>query len=154
MLKAARNFKQWTNQWNLFEDESCILRCRGRIANAELPYETKYPIIISKDHRLAELIVWDCHYKTMHRGTRQTLTELRANYWIVRGRSYVRKIIRSCTICKRIHGRSYTYPHTPDLPIERVKGEKPFLFIGTDHCGPLFIKDVYAKEDEDMVNKC
>ena len=98
----------------------------------------------------------DCHKRVMHRGEKQTLTELRAEYWIVRGKSFVKMIIRSCVVCKRIHGRPYTYPYIPELPNERVRDGRPFLCVGLDHCGPLYIKDLYESENDEEVktNKC
>ena len=55
----------------------------------------------------------------MHRGEKQTLTELRGEYWIVKSKSFIKKLIRSCVVCKRIHGRPYSYPAAPELPAER-----------------------------------
>ena len=82
------------------------------------------------------------------------LTELRAEYWIVRGRNFVKKLIRSCNICKRFHGRPYTYSEIPDLPVESVFVVRPFLAVGVDHCGLLYIKDIYENSDEEHMNKC
>ena len=53
---------------NLFEDSKSIIRSKGRVANADLPYNTKYSTMISLNHKLADLIVWDSHNKVMHRG--------------------------------------------------------------------------------------
>ena len=53
---------------NLFEDSKSIIRSKGRVANADLPYNTKYPTMISLNHKLEDLIVWDSHNKVMHRG--------------------------------------------------------------------------------------
>ena len=67
----------------------------------------------------------------------------------------VKKLIRSCLVCKRIHGRPYTYPDIPDLPADRLREGRPFIAVGADHCGPLFIKDIYDKMyDEEKINKC
>ena len=91
----------------------------------------------------------------MHCGIKQTLTELRGEYWIVRGRSFVKKLISSCVTCKKIHGRPYPYPATPELPAERLLEGRPFMAIGVDHCGPIFIKGIYRNEqDEDELKKC
>ena len=157
MLRCSSNFIKLKSQWNYFEDEQSIIRCKGRIINSTLPYKTKYPILLSKEHELTTLIVRDCHNKVHHRGIKQTLTELRAEYWIVKSRSFVKKVIHNCVTCKRIHGRPYSYPDTPVLPAERLLEGRPFLAVGVDLCGPLIIKDIYSKNDhgdEESVNKC
>ena len=155
MLRRSSNFANLWNQLNLFEDEHGIIRSKGRINNAKLPYKTKFPIILDRKHKLTKLICMDCHGRAMHRGEKQTLTELRSEYWIARGKSFVKGVIHRCSVCKRIHGRPYTYPAVPDLPIERLYEGRPFLAIGVDHCGPIYIKDVYGSEndEEDKLNK-
>ena len=55
------------SQLNLFLDEKSLWRCGGRLKNADLPYFTKYPILLPRKHPIAPLIVNDAHrqYFTM-----------------------------------------------------------------------------------------
>ena len=69
----------------LFLDHMGIWRCGGRLVNAELQYNTKHPIFISKHHHLAVLIVRCAHERVFHNGVKDTLTKVRAKYWIVQG---------------------------------------------------------------------
>ena len=39
-LKAQANYGHLEHKFGLYEDENEIVRCQGRIANADLPYET------------------------------------------------------------------------------------------------------------------
>ena len=48
--------------------------------------------MLSRNHELTKLIVLRCHEKVYHNGVKQTLSELQADFWINRGRSYVRKL--------------------------------------------------------------
>ena len=82
-LRNDANFKNLKLQLNLYEDADAIIRSKGRVGSSKLPYDTKYPIMLSRNHKLSELIIWECHKKVMHRGIKQTLTELRGEYWIV-----------------------------------------------------------------------
>ena len=74
----------------LKKSENGLYRSMKCIINSDLPYNTRAPIILSRKHRFTELIVWNCHMTVMHMGVRQTLTELRANFWITQGRSYIK----------------------------------------------------------------
>ena len=78
---------------NLKTDESGVVRSYSRLKNAKIPFDTKATIIVNQKHKLAELIVYYSHLKVLHRGVKQTLTEIRSNYWITRGRSYVKKLL-------------------------------------------------------------
>ena len=82
VLRCSSYFKNLENQLNLFEDEQTLIHSKGRVSNAHLPYDMKYPTMLSRKHRFAELIVWDSHEKVMYRVEKQTLTELWSEYWI------------------------------------------------------------------------
>ena len=49
-LKAQANYGHLEHEFGLYEDENEILRCKGRIANANLPYETRFPALLPRDH--------------------------------------------------------------------------------------------------------
>ena len=124
-------------------DSSGIIRSYSRLKYANVAIDEKSPIFLNKKHKLAELVVIYYHVKCLHRGVRQTLTELRSMYWIVKGRSFVKKSIRSCTICKRLNVRAYSYPNTPDLPEFRFDFLYPFSTTAIDYFGPLFCLPVF-----------
>ena len=71
---------------------------------------------------------------------KETLTELRSRFWVIRGRNLVKNIIRQCHICRRHEGRPYSAPRPPPLPVFRVEEASPFTFTGVDFAGPLYIK--------------
>ena len=76
----------------------------------------------------------------MHGGVKETLTEIRAKYWFVRGRQFVRKIIYTCVTCRRIEGPHYQAVPVPPLPEFRVQEAPPFAYCGVDFAGPLYVK--------------
>ena len=108
--------------------------------NAELPYSTKYPILLPRKHPITPLIVNDAHRRVFHSGVRDTLTEVRVKFWIVKGRSLVRGIIHHCVKCRRHEGKAYSAPPPPPLPVSRVKEAPAFTFTGVDYAGPLLIR--------------
>ena len=114
------------------------------IGNADsLSYDAKYPIILNRDHRLTELLVWDAHNRIKHLGERQTLAEIRCCYWVPRGKSFVKQILHRCLICIKVNSRPYSYPNSPNLPNVRVSDKIAFYVTGFDYLGPLYCKSIY-----------
>ena len=139
-LTEHSKFQCWKQQFNLFLDPSGVWRCGGRISYAELPYSAKHPILLPKDHHLTSLIVLRAHKRVLHDGVKETLTEIRSKYWIIRGSSTVKTILKGCVICRKSEGRPYLAPPPPPLPKFRVKEELPFTYTGVDFAGPLYVK--------------
>ena len=126
-------------QLGIYIDSHGLLRCRGRLDNARLCENAKHPILLPKGHRYTDFIVERYHKESLHTGIFQTLSLIRHRYWIPQGRSAVRKVLRSCTICRRHESGPYKTPLKPPLPAERVTESPPFTYTGVDHFGPLFI---------------
>ena len=141
-LKTNKNFPIWERQLSLFEDSDGILRCRGRIDHAlVLPYSAKHPAILPSDHHLTTLYVHRAHARVLHDGTKETLAEFRSQFWVIKGRSVVKRILRSCVICRRHEGKPSRVPPPPPLPAFRVREAPPFTNTGVDFAGPLYVKD-------------
>ena len=83
-----------------------VLRCCGRLVKSECQYGTKHPTILSKQHHLALLIIRQAHEKVFNN---DTLTEVKAKYRNVRGKSLVKNVVLNCVLCKRFEGRSYRF---------------------------------------------
>ena len=140
-LQHHPSFENWRKQFGLFWDKNGIIRCMGRISKANLPDETKHPILLNAKSKLTELIVRESHNRVYHNGVKETLTELRSRFWIIRGRQFVRKVIHSCVICKKHEGKPYALPASPPLPDFRIQQQPPFTSTGVDFAGPLYVKD-------------
>ena len=54
---------------------------------------SKNPVTLCKNDRLTELIVWNNYNRIIHLGVRQTLAGIRSCYWILRGKSLVKKVL-------------------------------------------------------------
>ena len=105
-----------------------------------LPYNTKFPIFLPGNNPFSVLVVKDAHNQVYHQRVRLTLTQVRSIYWIPRGRKFVKRVISKCTLCKFIDGNPFSVPPPPDL---RVNLSPPFTNVGTDHVGPLYVRDIY-----------
>ena len=146
-----KKLQELSNDLNLKRDDDGVIRSYSRLKNAKIPFNMKAPIFVNRDHRLAEILVYYYHLKVLHRGVKQTLTELRSNYWITRGRSFVKKLLHPCGVCKKLNSRPYYYPEHSDLPELRFDDRYPFSSTGMDYLGPLYCYPVYGDSSE--VNK-
>ena len=140
------NFRNLKSNLNLFQDEDKLLRCKGRIDNAPLPFETRFPVILPREGHFTDLILAQCHKDVRHNGVNETLTELRSRYWIVRGRQRVKRFLSKCVRCKRIQGRNYNIPPEPPLPDFRTDIGHAFSKIGINYAGPIFVKNIFGHE--------
>ena len=81
------------------------MRCNGRLSTADLSSSIKHPVLLDKGPHITSLIVQDSHRRVMHGGVKLTLTELRARFWIVQGRKFVKKLLYKCVIFQKLEGR-------------------------------------------------
>ena len=139
-LQQDSKFPLWKSQFNLYLDEAHLWRCGGRMTHSDLPSSARTPILLDKGHPLTTLIVMDAHRRVLHNGVRETLTELRSTYWLIRGRQFVRKVIHKCLICRKLEGRPFQGVPSPPLPEYRVRRSQPFRYTGVDFAGPLYVK--------------
>ena len=137
----------------VFEDENGVLRYKGQIKKSTLPYSTKFPKVLPRKHRFTELVpvIFHSHGTVKHNGIRETLTEVRSNYWIVKGRQVVKGLLPRCVVCKKLSGKPYEKQPTPPLPDFKVADDPVFSRIGIDFADPLYVKDIYRRAE---VSKC
>ena len=72
-------------------------------------------------------------------GVSQVLASINEKYWIIKGRSAVKKVIQSCFAC-RFWSAVPTTQQMGNLPKDRVNGGKVFSSVGTDLMGPIQIR--------------
>ena len=102
--------------------------------------------MLPRKHHVTLLIALKCHKIVKHNGVRETLTQLRSEFWITRGRQFIKSLLSKCSICKRITGKPYDSPCAPPLPPFRVSDDAAFSQIGIDFAGPLYVRDIYSKD--------
>ena len=58
---SLSDMRSVTKQFNLFQDEQDVWRCGGLLANTEVSFEAKFPILLPKSHYLSYLVVKQAH---------------------------------------------------------------------------------------------
>ncbi|GIY70400.1 reverse transcriptase [Caerostris darwini] len=121
-----------------YVDDKGILRVKGRLEQAELFHNEKHPAILPKS-KFTDLIIMSEHVKSFHSGVISTLSRVRNNFWIPRGRQVVKKVISECLICKKCALKP-AKQLTGQLPRNRVVESPPFAVVGIDFTGAITIK--------------
>ena len=67
-------------QLNFFVDNNGLLRYVGKINNANVPYDAKFPYLIQKNYYFTKLVVKYAHSVVLHNGVRKTLNFVRSQY--------------------------------------------------------------------------
>ncbi|XP_021947712.1 uncharacterized protein LOC110845573 [Folsomia candida] len=98
------------------------------------------PVLLPNSHPLVEQLITEEHIHNGHAGAQFLMGRLRERCWIIQGRRAVRKIIKSCVICRR-HTAKAPVLQQAALPEDRVKNAGVFQTTGIDLAGPLFLKD-------------
>ena len=117
-----------------------LIRIGGRLKNSHLSSNQKHQIILAQHHPLSTLVARHHHEENLHTGREHTLSIIREKFWIIKGKSVVRKVIKDCLFCER-RRVTPTTPVMSDLPRERLAtNEPPFTYTGVDYFGPLIVK--------------
>ena len=143
-----KNFPTWKVQFGLFKDDRQIWRCGGRLQNAKPPFSTVHPILLDRAHHLAKLIVTSAHSRVQHNGVKETLSEIRGKFWILKGRSLGKKLVGRCVTCRHFEGLPFSAPPAPPLPGFTVNEAPPFTHTAVDFAGPLYVRRTNHSEGE------
>ena len=122
-----------------FLDEKGVLRVGGRLQNCLLSNKEKHPAILPIKNHIAKLLVRQAHLDTLHGGSSLVQGHLSRRFQLVRGRNYIRKIIRKCIICALHHGITMQQQMGP-LPVVCLRPTRVFTHTGVDYAGPFWIK--------------
>ncbi|XP_055932080.1 uncharacterized protein LOC129962358 [Argiope bruennichi] len=116
-----------------------ILRLGGRLQFARISVEQRHPILLEGSHYFVHLLIRHTHIRLHHLGVRVVLSELRSEFWILRGRQAIKRVIKTCLPCKLSHALSSNEIEDP-LPADRLTSCMPFDTTGIDFAGPVYIK--------------
>jgi hypothetical protein len=144
--KTTRSTSSVVRQLDLFLDKEGLLRCAGRYKYSNLSFRQRYPILLPKESQLTVLIIEDRHRRVKHAGVKTTLTEVREDFWIPRGRRMVKNIINKCIICRKLAAKPFKAPGPPPLPPMRLSDMPPFTNAGVDFAGPIYCRERGSKE--------
>ncbi|XP_030757297.1 uncharacterized protein LOC115883123 [Sitophilus oryzae] len=130
---------------NPFLDGCGLLRVNGRLAKAVVHHDQKFPILLPAKHHVTNLIIRLEHIKLYHAGAHTVLGSIRMRYWPVNGLRQVKSVLKNCTICFRLRAKS-SNQLMGSLPLERTTISRPFLRVGVDFGGPLFVKQARLRK--------
>ena len=120
-----------------YTDEKGILRVGGRLKHAPIPYQAKHPAILPKKHDIVPLILLHLHQhqRLNHYGVEHILAELRQRYWIPKVRSALKKIAKSCHVCRK-HNAKPDPPLMASLPQadSKLSPHTTLVWIILDRC--------------------
>ena len=57
---SSKKLEDLSSHPGTYTDEKGIIRCQGRLLNSNLPPETIHPLLLPRDHHIADLIIQDC----------------------------------------------------------------------------------------------
>ena len=141
LLKQGKNIKKTSRILKLtpfYDDADGLMKMGGRLEFSDLSEEEKHPIILPNSSYIVMLLAEDTHRRQLHAGINQTLIALRYKYWIIKGRQLVRRIVKSCFICRKLNPIRLQVQTAP-LPRDRLLRCLPFEVTGIDFTGPLYV---------------
>ncbi|XP_076245382.1 uncharacterized protein LOC143185936 [Calliopsis andreniformis] len=125
---------------NPFLDPDGLIRLGGRLANAKLSYDERFPIILYSKHPLTDLIILHEHSQLLHGGCQLVIASIRRKYCPLSCRLIVRNLLRKCIRCFRVKPNTVNYT-MGDLPASRVTPSRAFSTCGVDYAGPFPIRE-------------
>ena len=114
-----------------------MMRSQGGIGLTDLPIHSKNPILLPTHNPVVNLLIYDVHLNSNHRGTSDTLSTLREKYWVLKGCQAVKHILKSCKTCVKVEGLPHLSVVAFDLLSIRVSKDPSFSHTGIDYDGPL-----------------
>jgi len=127
-------------------DDNGVLRIDSRLKGAAfLDPDVRRPIILPKNHPFTRIVIQYYHGIVLGHvgGTNHTLYRISKKFWIVQGRTAIKKEIRECKYCRIRSCRPISQPEGP-LPGSRVPNPTrrihAFSCAIVDAAGPFVIK--------------
>ena len=118
---------------------SGLIHVGGRLQCLLISKSAKHQVILPKQHHVPDLIIHH-HLRCGHSGLKYGLSMIREKYWIIQARISLRLVLNGCFHCKKVQA-SIGQQEMANLPEGRVSpSEPPFMCIGVDCFGPLFVR--------------
>ena len=122
-----------------------ITRVGGNMKQAKIPYTWKHKIILPAKHHITTLIVRKYHNHG-HLGPGYVLSNIRRIYWVLKGRSILKRVGRRCVLCQRKRKKNIQ-PKMSDLHFAGLEPMKSlFSSTGIDLFGPISIKKNHKQD--------
>ena len=106
-IKCRQRPLTTVKQLRLFLDPQGHIRCGGRIHNAPLEEDTKFPYLLPRKHTFTKLVIQHIHKNVLHSGFNATVTQIRQKYWIPSIRQVVKSEIKKCVTCLKVAAKPF-----------------------------------------------
>lgn len=141
LCNPDQNLPEIITQLNLFMDKNFVIRVRGKMSKLNSCYDDRYPVLFHKKSNVTESLVWEYHVKLKHGGIFKVLNMLRKEFYVPSSFSVVKRILRGCTWCRRLHGRAIAISQNCYQNFRINPAQVPFREVALDHIGPFIVKD-------------
>ncbi|XP_075150779.1 uncharacterized protein LOC142224887 [Haematobia irritans] len=136
---AQRSSKSRLLTLNPTLDTHKLLRVNGRLANSDLSYNERFPVILLEKSRFCKLFIEFTHKLLLHSEHQVMLRAIRQEFYIIRLKSAIKSCIRKCHVCTIYKNRIRTQI-MGSLPTERCTFSLPFTNTDVDFAGPFELK--------------
>jgi hypothetical protein len=130
-----------------YVDKRGILRSHSRLAKVDfLPYNTRFPIILSSETDFVKLLIQSAHREQEHGvGANAVKAKLKEAYHIIGLEPYLRTLRSQCRSCIRKRAKTFEQ-RIANLPSYHFEEPlRAFIKTGLDFAGPYEIKIGRAK---------
>ena len=143
LLQAGRDLPQESPLCDLAPvlHSDGLIRVGGRLKRADLPLIVKHPFLLPRNHPLSLSVVGHYHRVNKHQGTHIGHNAvIQAGFFVQNGRELMKRFVHDCIRCRRLRA-SPCVQLMADLPEIRLEETGPFVHIGIDVMGPLYIQE-------------
>ncbi|XP_055604341.1 uncharacterized protein LOC129752591 [Uranotaenia lowii] len=124
--------------------ENGILRVGGRLKHSSLPHNTKHQLLLPNKHPVVKSLVVALHRENLHAGPSALMAIIRREFWILSGRSLIRKVTRECVSCYKFNPKVFEQ-FMGSLPQGRCEMSPAFSKVGVDFAGPILLRQGFRK---------
>ncbi|XP_058448627.1 uncharacterized protein LOC131428598 [Malaya genurostris] len=122
-----------------------VIRIGGRLDRATVSFDSKHQILLPGSHQFSKLLICCYHQRLLHAAVQLLTNTIRLRFWILGGRSVVRRIIHACVTCFRAKPK-LVEQFMSELPSSRVTASRPFSTVGIDFWGPIHLKPRHRRD--------
>lgn len=121
----------------IFTNSDGVISVRTKFFQQEDEFNFRLLVLSPSNHYVLEQLIFSKRIEFGHCGVSLLMTILRENYWILKIRKIVKKVINKCTVCKRYSSEPLEVDEST-LPLDRVQDVAIFEIIGVDLCSVVF----------------
>lgn len=126
---------------NIIIDNDGLLKIKSKFGRNISDINFTFPILLSKDSVLTSLLIRNMHEHMAHAGTYNVLTYLRKKFWISHPFTTVKKVLKTCVVCKRFNSRTVRLNQNSYRDFRSNPPCEPFRSVFIDYIGPYVVKN-------------